>query len=251
MLITRTDSQKITARELILVTLSVYVICAAFVSTVWKLAPELARLLNWFDNSICMVFLADFFWRFRAAKNKLAFLRWGWIDLLSSIPNLDMFRWGRLISMIRIIRILRSIRSIKVITKVLFRHRINSSIGSVIAMSALFIMFSAITILNVETDPQANIRTAGDALWWAVSTITTVGYGDKFPVTTSGRVVAAILMVCGVTLFAIFTATFASIFAGPKPMENTSVEELANEIRLLRREIAELKQAQVMTSVDE
>ena len=74
------------------------------------------------------------------------------------------------------------------------------------------VIFSSIAILQVETDPNSNIKTAEDAIWWAYVTITTVGYGDKFPVTTEGRIIAAVLMTVGVGLFGTFTAFLASWF---------------------------------------
>ena len=70
----------------------------------------------------------------------------------------------------------------------------------------------AIGILQVEKDPNSNIKTAEDALWWAYVTITTVGYGDKYPVTTEGRLIAVVLMTGGVGLFGTFTAYIASWF---------------------------------------
>lgn len=237
----RTVGEKVGVRELILVTLSVYVLCTALVETVWSLAPELLRLLNWFDNGICVVFLADFFWRLYVAPNKWLFLRWGWIDFISSIPNLEFFRWGRALSIIRFVRIIRSIRSMKLIISVLFRDRAHTGMGSVLVMGILFVMFSAIAMLNVETDPQANIRTASDALWWAISTITTVGYGDKYPMSMEGRIVAMLLMICGVSLFAVFTACLAASFLRGTQENTPHVEELAKEIRMLREEIAGFK----------
>ena len=63
------------------------------------------------------------------------------------------------------------------------------------------LLFSSIAILQVETDPNSNIKTAEDAIWWSYVTITTVGYGDKYPVTTEGRIIAVILMTVGVGLF--------------------------------------------------
>ena len=74
------------------------------------------------------------------------------------------------------------------------------------------IIFCSIAILQVEDDPNSNIKTAEDAIWWAYVTITTVGYGDKFPVTTEGRVIAELLMTVGVGLFGTFTAYLASWF---------------------------------------
>lgn len=76
----------------------------------------------------------------------------------------------------------------------------------------MMIIFSSIIILQVEKAPGSNIFTAGDALWWAFVTITTVGYGDLYPVTLEGRLVAVILMTTGVGLFGTFTAFVASWF---------------------------------------
>lgn len=71
-------------------------------------------------------------------------------------------------------------------------------------------------ILQLENDPNSNIKTAEDALWWSNVTITTVGYGDKFPVTTSGRILGAALMTVGVGIFGTLTALMASWFVEGK-----------------------------------
>lgn len=74
------------------------------------------------------------------------------------------------------------------------------------------IIFSSIAILEVEDAPESNIKTAEDAIWWTYTTITTVGYGDKYPVTTEGRLIAMTLMTFGVGLFGTFTAYISSMF---------------------------------------
>jgi hypothetical protein len=66
-------------------------------------------------------------------------------------------------------------------------------------------------MLSVETDPNSNIKTAEDAIWWTITTITTVGYGDRYPVTTAGRIIGMIVMVSGVGLFGTYTAYIASL----------------------------------------
>jgi voltage-gated potassium channel len=78
------------------------------------------------------------------------------------------------------------------------------------------ILFASVTILELEDTPDANIKTAEDAIWWAYATITTVGYGDKYPVTTGGRIIAAMLMTTGVGLFGTFTAYVSSWFVKGK-----------------------------------
>ena len=81
----------------------------------------------------------------------------------------------------------------------------------------MMIVFSAIAILQVETDPTSNIKSAEDAIWWAITTITTVGYGDRYPVTTLGRIVSTILMITGIGLFGTFSGLVSSwLSSGPK-----------------------------------
>lgn len=87
------------------------------------------------------------------------------------------------------------------------------------------VIFSAIAILQVEDDPNSNIKTAEDAIWWAYVTITTVGYGDKFPVTTEGRIIAAALMTIGVGLFGTFTAFLASFFVADRQEQTKKTDE--------------------------
>lgn len=82
----------------------------------------------------------------------------------------------------------------------------------------------------------SNIHNAGDALWWAFVTITTVGYGDFYPVTYEGRIVAAVLMTAGVGLFGTFTGFVASWF-----LEEDSDKQDAHVVTNLRTEISELK----------
>jgi len=198
--------------NIIVFILSIYVLVALVVDTALKLPPETSRLLNYIDILICAFFLVEFCIRFSRADNKLKFMAWGWIDLISSIPMIGVLRLGRLFRLIRLIRIFRAFRSTKKLVYHLFVNRAKGAFVSVLSISVLLLIFCTIAILQVETDPNSNIKTAEDAIWWAYVTITTVGYGDKFPVTTEGRVIAAILMTGGVGLFGTFTAFVSSWF---------------------------------------
>jgi voltage-gated potassium channel len=83
----------------------------------------------------------------------------------------------------------------------------------VTATSALVIFIGGVAILDVERDaPDANITAPADGFWWALTTMTTVGYGDRFPVTTTGRLIAAALMLVGIALLGVLTASIAAWF---------------------------------------
>lgn len=139
-------------------------------------------------------------------------------------------------------RILRGIRSTKLILQFLFANRAKGTLASVTLISFVLVVFSSIAILNCETSPEANIKTAGDALWWSFSTITTVGYGDRYPVTTLGRIIAVILMTAGVGLFGTFTAYIASFFLqqSQKKEEDQSALLLV-ELRAIKQRLDRLE----------
>jgi voltage-gated potassium channel len=204
--------EKLGLLNLIVLILSIYVLGALIVDSVYILPTETSLLLNYIDYSICIFFFVEFCIRFRKAENKLKFMRWGWIDLISCIPMIEALRPGRLLRLIRLLRIIRAFKTTKNIVDHIFANKAEGAFTSVSVIAILLVIFSAIGILQVENDPNSNIKTAEDAIWWAYVTITTVGYGDKFPVTTEGRIIAAILMTAGVGLFGTFTAFVASWF---------------------------------------
>src|SRR4030095_13844039 len=117
----------------------------------------------------------------------------------------------------------------------LLQNKQKSVLASVLLTTLLLITFGSISILVAEETAAANIKTADDAIWWSVTTITTVGYGDKFPTTMEGRIIAMVLMFSGVGLFGTLSALVASLFLGRTDEEN------ATEKRLLA-ELIEIKQ---------
>lgn len=207
-----TADQKLNLFQIFIAILSVYVLAALFIDTVYNLPAEVSHLLSIIDDAICVVFIFDVTYRFYNAENKLAFLKWGWIDVISSIPVFGILRAGRAIRLVRILRILRAVRSTRMLVSFVFKNKKNGTFSLVAILTFLVMMFSSISILNVETDPNSNIKTAEDALWWSFTTVTTVGYGDRYPVTTEGRLIAAVLTITGVGLFGTFTGYVASWF---------------------------------------
>jgi len=82
------------------------------------------------------------------------------------------------------------------------------------SITAVFVAYvSAVQITIVERSAEgSNIKNFGDGLWWAITTVTTVGYGDRFPITTEGKALAVLLMITGISLAGVITASFASWF---------------------------------------
>jgi voltage-gated potassium channel len=241
----KSDLQAVTPFQIIILLLSIYVLIAVFIVEFISLPENVVLLLDYIDTGICFIFIYDFFYRLYCAKDKWRFLKWGWIDLVSSIPAIGVFRFGRVIRVFRILRILRAFRSSRRLIAFLFEHRAKGALASAVLIAIVMVIFSSITILICEKDPASNIKTPLDALWWSLVTISTVGYGDKFPVTMEGRVIALMLIFAGIGLFATFTGFLASIFLeGGQKKEQMEIESIVNEISLLKEEIHSLRREQ-------
>jgi voltage-gated potassium channel len=211
---TTTEREPLTPLNLIVITLSVYLLIALIVDTFFQLPKNVSHIFAIVDDCICCVYLVEFIIRFRNAESKISFLKWGWIDLLASIPTLDLLRAGRVLRLIRLLRILRAFQSTRHIIQHLIRKRIEGTFTAAALIAVLLLIFSSVAIVQVETTPDANIHSGEDALWWAFSTITTVGYGDHYPVTSEGRLIAVLLMTVGVGLFGTFAAFVTTWFMG-------------------------------------
>jgi len=210
------ENKNIGFLDIAVIVLSIIALIALLIDTFVKLPTETSKALLYLDYGLCAFFLFEFFYRLIKAPRKWIFMKWGWIDLLSSIPMVDFLRVGRVVRLIRIFRIIRAFKSTNRLFNHIFKNKAEGALWSVSIIAVLLLIFSTIAILIVEDSPSSNIKTAEDAIWWSYTTITTVGYGDKYPVTTEGRIIAMILMTFGVGLFGTFTAYIASIFVKEK-----------------------------------
>ncbi len=145
--------------------------------------------------------------------------------------------------------LLRPLRLLRLITVIgALNRRAGSALRGRVAVyvagaTTLLTAVGALAMLDAERDaPEANITTISDSLWWAVTTITTVGYGDRYPTTAAGRLIAVGLMIAGIALLGVVTATIASWIVERVSAENTAdrlatraqVDTLMAEIRALR-----------------
>ena len=189
---------------------------------------------------ICGVFLMDFFVHLWLAPARGQFLRWGWIDLLSSIPTIEWLRWGRVF---RVLRILRALRSFQAVREHLHTDRARGTFVAVGLLSLIAVLFATLAVLELEQGQTgSNIHSGGDALWWAFATITTIGYGDFFPVSFAGRTVAVVLVVFGLSFFGTFTAYVATFFLEKAQLkEESEIQQLIHEVKLLRAKVEQLE----------
>ena len=229
----RTDSSTYQLFMLILCLLALVALAA---ETMLPLAPGTRQILTWADTAVCVIFFMDFWVQLAHAPNRWRyFVSWGWIDLLSSIPTVNALRFGRAARVLRVLRVLRGVRSTKLIAEFLITRRAQGAFLAASLLSLLLVVAGSIAILELEAVDGANIRTAQDAMWWAIVTLTTVGYGDRFPVTGEGRVVAAMLMVAGIGLFGAVSGFVASWFVRPQERETESdIERLRAEVAAIR-----------------
>ena len=139
-------------------------------------------------------------------------------------------------------RLLRGIRVAKILAKYLQNNRADGTILFVIFVSILLLLISSVAILQVEKDVDgANITSASDALWWSIVTMTTVGYGDKFPVTTVGRIIAAFLMVGGVGLFGMLSGSVTSWILNPvEERQEIDLEAIQRELVAIHSRLNEV-----------
>lgn len=199
--------------NLILLFLYAYVIVAFLSDFMQPVNIKLQNYLRYGDAIACVFFITDTFWRAYKSKNKLKFWKTAWIELFTSIPNLAPLSMPNLFLFLRIIRGLRAVRASVEISKYFFNGRRNSALAFISVVLFVSIGVGGLLVLNFESNmANANIKDSADAIWWAVTTITTVGYGDTYPITLEGRIVGMVLMFTGISLFGIVSGLLASWF---------------------------------------
>ncbi len=215
--------------------------------------PEVEAILVVVDTVFCAIFLMDFALNLKRAPSKRGYLfPQGIFDLLGSIPaigdtNVAVFRLFRLARLARIQRLTRG-QGAASLARQFFANRQETAVYLITMLVILVLLFGSVFIVYTEVGaPDANIGSASDAIWWAFVTITTVGYGDRFPVTDEGRVVAMLTMAVGIGIFGVVSSFLATYFMSgkqaddePKASAPTAVG-IASEVAALRSEIAELQ----------
>jgi voltage-gated potassium channel len=205
-------------------------------------APEVRTagvVLNWI---IWVAFGGEFIVRW-AADGKASFLRRSWFDvaLIVLTPPFGVPEAMQGVRSLRVLRLLRLIRAFGVAVMALRlgqRHFGKQKFHYVVLIAVGTVVLGAVGVYVVETGRNRTITGFGDALWWAAATVTTVGYGDVTPVTTEGRLIAVSLMVVGIGIIGVFTATVASFFFEREQESETA--QLAARLDAIERKLDDL-----------
>jgi voltage-gated potassium channel len=213
------------------------------------------------DNLFCVIFMADFFGRLIRAHPKRQYLMWqGAFDFLGSIPGVPALRFFRIFRLARVVRVLRIGGPARIVHEFLER-RAESVLYITITLAIILLAVGSMLVLFYESrNPEANIQSGRDAIWWSIVTITTVGYGDRYPTTYGGRIVGMATMMVGIGIFGVITSFMANAFMSPTKKQREADEQKAllekqkeeeariaaihadAEMAALKAELAEIKQ---------
>jgi voltage-gated potassium channel len=195
---------------------------------------ETRWLVAVYDDIVCVIFLIDFTYNMVLSHPRRQYFisESGWLDLIGSIPSVPWLPYTGLLRLARVARLLRIRRSLggqagRELVRDVIRNRGSYASFITILAAGIVLSLASIAVLQFESkSPDANIKTGGDALWWGVVTITTVGYGDRFPITSMGRLVGFFVMLSGVGIIGALASILASFLVSSPAEEEGQVREL-------------------------
>jgi voltage-gated potassium channel len=221
--------------DLFVVALTIFSLAMVGVYYLLPLTAATEQALLWIDIPISLIFLADSFGSLRRAPDRRAYLKWGWLDFLGSIPLILPLRVARLARFVRAWRTLR-LRRMKQVGEDLDQNRAESAALIMVFLAIVVLTAATVVVLEFESAaPQANIDSPGDAFWWAIVTLATVGYGDYYPVTVWGRVGAVALMTVGIGIFGVLASYLANLF-----LPSTQDDNEGGDLDEIKAELAAL-----------
>jgi voltage-gated potassium channel len=230
---------------LVLTILSLLVMVALLL----PLSEQTLALLRFYDNLICVIFLIDFFFNLRRSPKKSDYFirQRGWLDLLGSMPALGIAKYGGLLRLARLSRLARITRLLrgeqkKALVKDVLNNRSQYAAFITILLALIVLTVCSTLVLQFESkSPDAHITTGWDAFWYSVVTITTVGYGDYYPVTFWGRVTGMFIMFAGIGIIGALASILASVLVGGSAPEEEEVTPVVEPALSVEQELAGIK----------
>ncbi|EAS43529.1 capsular biosynthesis protein [Photobacterium profundum] len=188
---------------------------------------DVYRLFLGIDTFICLMFWSQLLTDLCRSKQKINYLKTHWLDFIASIPIIEPVRYIRVLQIFRVLRLIRS--SQQVLAHIRSNRR-EATVATIFLLITVLVTVGSALILILEgSDPNANIHSATDAVWWVFVTISTVGYGDHYPVTISGKLLAAVIIICGVGLFGMVAGLVSSVITGPQKQKETNEKKRKKE----------------------
>lgn len=218
---TKDDLKPMSLLSLILSFVSLFVIS---ILLFFPLDQEMRQFLIGLDFIICSIFFLQLSIDLIRAADRKKYLKTHWIDYLASIPMIEALRFARLFHILRIILVIRSVSNV---TSQLKTNRKETTLASILLLLVVLLTIGAASILSIERGADgSNIVSGSDALWWAFVTISTVGYGDHYPVTNIGKLVACVVIVFGVGIFGMISGLITSLITQPGRQQREETELL-------------------------
>jgi len=199
---------------------------------------EMRLNVFYIDAACCVIFLSEFFLRYQFAQDKRWYWRTHWIDFVTSIPipAVSEIRYGRAVRLVRIVRFLRVLRAFRII---FFFWRGMDHLSSVVNVKlmkkslkgiCIIMILGALIIQTGEGENDASVGNFAQSMWWSFTTVVTGGFADIYnPTTTGGRLLTVLLIISGMIIVGVFTATLTSLY----------VEEGTEELQMMQKTLDE------------
>ena len=225
----------------------IFVVALTFMEFLLNLPDHVITWIVTVDTAICLFLIADFFLRLSLSEDRRWYFRRYWIDLVASIPFYEALRFGRLVRLVRFVRFARLFRLLRLgralrafsysfrgLSKLAKTFELNLLKRS-IAIALALLIFGAISIGILEGGYEASLRGLGESLWWSFTTVVTGGFADLYnPNTTFGRFVTVGLVLLGLTVTGIFTASLTSVLVVD---DSTRIQQNQRELELRLRDL--------------
>ncbi len=183
-------------------------------STSWIKSPWAKTFLLQADLAITTFFVLEILCKLMVAPRTVFFLKKNLVDIIAILPLFRVFRLARTARLLRILRIFRTVRVGRILRSDLVKKRTHilfrSETTTMVTYLLLSVIFGTFGIMYFERETNEMFGTVSDGLWWCIVTITTVGYGDKFPITLGGRIIAITIMFVGLSFYALLTGTIST-----------------------------------------